>query len=112
MNLPGQLAWAVLASLLLVGCSWREHSGVRHTLVLGVGYFSTAESPVKVSDVRVLGLIHSENGSALGYTRQHSVDIDPQEAGDAVVSVHTTPFSLRVQNFDCSLTNSPPKHYD
>lgn len=90
----------------LAGCTWNGPGDVRHTLVLGVGYFSTTSSSVNATDLRALGFVHSENGTALGYARQHTVSIDPKTAGDAVVSVHSTPFSLRVRNFECSLTNN------
>ncbi len=90
--------FALLALGLVSGCTWTSSNGSRHTIILGIGYVSHAEAKgISASDLSTLG-ITCENGISAGYARNHRVEIDPNTAPNAIVSVKARPFSLEVKN--------------
>ena len=91
------LGWFLLNML---GCAWKDSSGVRHTIILGFGYVSRSTTTgITASDVGAVG-IHCEQGLSLGLIRKRSVEISPTSAPNAIVSIEASPFSLTVKNFD------------
>lgn len=85
---------------LLAGCAWTDHHGVRHTLVIGVGYVSQATTNgVSASDLGAVGITW-DRGVTIGLVRSHHVEIDPNTASNAVVSIRAAPFSLEVKSLD------------
>ena len=87
--------------LLGSGCAWTGKDGAHHVLILGVGVVSTFENgPVQVQDRRTGGLTLEPTSFSVGLVRQHMVVIDPERAGNAVISISARPFSLKVKNFD------------
>ena|SRR6266850_3884688 len=92
--------WCLLISVLLPGCTWTSKGGVRHTFILGVGLVSrAATNGVTAVDVRSVGLTVN-NGITVGLTQEHNVEVDPNVASNAVVSIKVTPFSMTVKNFN------------
>ena len=86
------------ALALLSGCAWTDRNGVRHTVVIGVGYVSRATTTgVSASDLGAVGIVY-ERGMSIGVVRSHRVEIDPKTAPNAIVSVKVRPFSLEVKN--------------
>lgn len=89
-----------------LGIGWTDRSGVRHALILGFGMVSLTNGPMSALDVRAAGLV-LDRGASLGIVRRHTVEIDPGQAGNAVASIHTSPFSLTVKTFDPGPANLP-----
>jgi hypothetical protein len=106
--LSRSLHFRVLCVLLLFsvaplsGCaSWTGKDGVRHSLILGVGVVSALDKgPVQVQDLRAGGLTVGPDLVSVGFAQRHEVEIDPEKAGNAVISVKARPFGLDVRNFD------------
>ena len=63
-----------------------------------------AQCGVSVQDCRALGLVFGQSVNA-GLVQQHEVEINPEAAGNVLVSVKATPFSLTVKNFEVNPTN-------
>ncbi len=93
----------LLMLLLFSGCSginFRSKDGTNHHLIIGFGMISTKEQQgVTVEDAKVLGLMVGKGGVSAGLGQQHCVEIDPKQADNVVISVNSTPFSLKVTNF-------------
>lgn len=85
---------------LLTGCSWIDSKGVKHSLIIGLGYVSQVDvTGIKATDFGVAG-ISLDQGISLGLMKKTSVEINPNTAPNAIVSVKATPFSLTVRNID------------
>ena len=86
--------------LLLTGCSWIDSKGVKHSLIIGLGYVSQANATgIKVTDFGVAGIALDE-GVSLGLMRKTSVEINSNTAPNAIVSVKASPFSLNIRKID------------
>ncbi len=94
----------LFAILLVSGCSgisFHSKDGTNHHLIIGFGMISTKEQQgVTVEDAKVLGLMVGKGGVSAGLGQQHCVEIDPKLADNIVISVNSTPFSLKVTNFN------------
>lgn len=93
----------------LSGCAWTDDSGIRHTLIVGLGYVSQASSSgINVSDVGALGVAYDQ-GLGIGLVRNRRVGIDPNIATNAIISIKATPFSLNVKNINPYVQPAIPK---
>jgi hypothetical protein len=73
---------------------------VQHALIIGFGHVSrVATNGVTALDVRALG-IACDPGFHVGLVQKHRVEIDPNVASNAVISIKATPFSLTIKNFN------------
>ena len=91
----------------LSGCSWRDKSGTKHTLILGIGMISTShQGGIAASDAKVLGLSYDRAGLMIGVGQIHHVAIDPALAVDAIIAVSSTPFSLVITNWNPNLSSN------
>lgn len=107
VRLPGLLLGVLL--LAVTGCSWRDKNGTSHTVVVGFGIVSTVDQPgVCAQDCKALGVVVGRSGVNAGLVQTHRVSIDPNEATNAIIQVHSTPLSLTVKNFD-PYSSSPTK---
>ena len=89
-----------LTAGMLAGCTWTDRRGVQHTLIIGVGHVSrVATNGMTALDVRALGFV-CDPGVHLGLVQTHQVEIDPNVASNAVISIKASPFSLTVKNFN------------
>lgn len=98
--------FAVLSALALVsvaGCSgiqFRTEDGIDHYLILGIGMVSTREQlGVTVEEAKILGMMVNKGGFNIGLGLQHTVEIVPKSAGNVVISVKSSPYSLKVKSF-------------
>ena len=86
--------------LLLTGCSWIDSKGVKHSLIIGLGYVSQADATgIEVTDFGAAG-IALDQGVSIGLMRKTSVEINPNTASNAIVSVKASPFSLNIRKID------------
>lgn len=113
LHLSSAVLWLALA-LVLCGCArpgrwggigWTDRHGVHHALILGFGAVSFTNGPVSAQDVRAVGLV-LDGGFSAGWVQKHRVEINPNQASNAVVAIKATPFGMTVKNFDFRLTNA------
>jgi hypothetical protein len=85
---------------LLQGCSWVDSNGINHTLIIGFGYVSQASATgISAADMTVAGIAF-DHGISLGLMKKMRVEINPNTASNAIVSIKAAPFSLAVKNFN------------
>ncbi len=108
-----RLELAVCGLLALAGCAgpgkglclgWTDRDGVGHALVLGFGVVSCKEQPgLSAVDAKIIGFV-LDGGLSGGIVQRHLVEIDPEAAGNAVVSIRSTPFGMTIKNFEIEET--------
>jgi len=109
-----------LVSILIIsafsgGCAgihYQSRDGVEHHLIIGIGMVTTKkQNGVDVDDITYLGVVARNDGIACGFGRQHKIEIDPEKAGNLVLSVNATPLGMSVAGSTrpVPLVNSPAR---
>jgi hypothetical protein len=101
---------SLVVAVLGVGCAvpWTAKDGTRHHLVVGLGWVRTGTQPgIAAQDIRSLGLVASRDVGVVGLTTIHRIELDPQMASNAVVSIRRGSHGLTLTNFAVTPTRSP-----
>jgi hypothetical protein len=105
--------WTLLCLVILgsTGCvSWKDHSGTRHTLVIGIGVVSVNDSKptaATVTRAHTMGIAVDANGLTAGYSARFTTAV-PDNAEDVRIEASERPFqpiTIEVQKTQLNQTN-------